>query len=200
MPLIGFLPQPISSQPAVVAIYLVLILMIGSALASVLLRRTIYAVGAYCATIVLIALFYLLLDVPFLLVALQLLVFTTVSAALLLGLLRRRAGIDPSSTTSLRPDWIVGAGVAAGLLALLLVVVVAVTTWPVGFCCGFGISLGTTLSNDYVVGLAVLVLVIASAALGAGLLLAASPAPSRPHRIEQRRPEPRARRPRDRRT
>lgn len=200
MPLIGSLPQPITSQPAVVAIYIVLILMIGSALASVLLRRTLYAVGAYCATMVLIALCYLLLDVPLLLFALQLLVFSTVSAALLLGFLRRPAGIDRSSTTPLRPDWIVGAGVAAGLLALLLVVVVAVTTWPVGFCCALGISLGTTLSNDYVVGLAVLVLMIATAALGAGLLMAASPAPSRAHRIEQRRPEPGPRGPRERRT
>ena len=200
MPLIGSLPEPITSAPAVVAIYIVLALMIGGALASVLLRRTLFAIGAYCATMVLIALFYLLLEVPLLLFALQLLVFSTVSAALLLGLLRRPARIDPLSTTSLRPDWIVGAGVAAGLLALLLVVVVAVTTWPVGFCCGFAVGLGATLTNDYVVGLAVLVVIIASAALGAGLLLAASPQSSRPHRLEQPGSERRARRPRDRRT
>jgi NADH:ubiquinone oxidoreductase subunit 6 (subunit J) len=196
----GSLPQPITSQPAVLAIYIVLILMIGSALASVLFRRTLYAIGSYCGTMVLIALFYLLLDLPLLLFALQLLVFTTVSAALLLVLVRRPPGIDPSSTTSVRSDWIAGAAVAAGLLALLLVVVVAVTTWPVGFCCGIPIGFAATLSNDYVIGLAVLVLIIASAALGAGLLLAASPATARPARSEHRRPDPGARRPRDRRT
>jgi NADH:ubiquinone oxidoreductase subunit 6 (subunit J) len=199
VPLIGSLPEPITSAPVVVAIYVVLVLMVVGALASVLFRRTLFAIGAYCATMVLIALFYLLLDVPFLLFALQLLVFSTISAALLLGLLRQPAGVDPSSTTSLRSDWIVGAGVAAGLLALLLVVVVAVTTWPVGFCCSIVVGLGATLTSDYLVGLAVLVLVVGSAALGAGLLLAASPPPSRPHRLEQPGSERRPRRPGDRR-
>jgi len=195
----GNLPQPITSEPAVATIYIVLILTIGSALASVLLRRTLYAIAAYCGSIVLIALFYLLVGAPFLLFALQLLAFSTVSAALLFGLLRRPRGVDPSSTTSLRPNWIIGAGVSAGLLALLLVVVVAVTTWPARVCCALPLDFGETLSNDYVIGLAVLVLVIASAALGAGLLLAGSPATSRPDRLDQRRPQPGARRPRDRR-
>lgn len=195
----GSLPQPISSQPAVLLIYLVLGLMIVAALASVLLKRTLFAIGAYSATMVLIAVLYLLLGVPLLLFALQLLVFTAVSAALLIGLLRRPGGVDPSSATSLRLDWIVGAGVAGGLLALLLVVVVGVTTWPVAVCCGIPVSFGETLSTDYVVGLAVLVLLVAAAALGAGLLLAASPATSRPRRLEQPGPERRPRGPRDRR-
>jgi NADH:ubiquinone oxidoreductase subunit 6 (subunit J) len=198
--LIGAVPQPITSAPLVVAIYVVLILMIASALASVLFRSTVYAIGAYSATMALVGLFYLLLGAPLLLFALQLLVFTTVSAALLVGLLRRTTGIDRSSETALRPDWIVGAGVATALLALLTVVLVAVTTWPVGFCCGIVVGLGPTLTNTYVVGLAVLVVIVASGALGAGLLLATSRAAPRSHRAESPAQERGPRRPRGRRT
>lgn len=200
MLLIGAVPQPITSAPLVFAIYVVLILMIASALASVLLRITLYAVGAYIATMALVGLFYLLLGAPFLLFALQLLVFTTVSAALLVGLLRRTTGTDRSAATALRPDWIVGAGVAAALLALLVVVLVAATTWPVKACCAIQEGFAESLSNTYVVGLAVLVVIVASAALGAGLLLATLRAAPRSHRVESPGPEREGRRPRDRRT
>lgn len=172
--------------------------MIASALASVLLRSTLYAVGAYSATMALVGLFYLLLGAPILLFALQLLVFTTVSAALLVGLLRR-TGIDRSAATALRPDWIAGAGVAAALLALLIVVLVATTTWPVKACCAIPLGFAETLSSTYVVGLAVLVVIVASAALGAGLLLATPRAASRTQRVEPPGPERGQRRPRDRR-
>jgi NADH:ubiquinone oxidoreductase subunit 6 (subunit J) len=171
VPLIGSLPQPITSAPLVLFVYLVLILLIGSALASLLLRNTLYAVGAFAASLVLVALLYLAIA-PFLLVAIQLLVFTTVSAALLIGLLRATTGLRASSVGRLGPEWIIGAAVAAVLLAMLAVVLGA-TSWPTGFCCGIIVGLGPMLTNTYPVGLAVLAVILASAALGSGLLLAA---------------------------
>jgi NADH:ubiquinone oxidoreductase subunit 6 (subunit J) len=168
--LIGALPQPITSAPLVIMIYAVLVLMVASALASVWLRNTLYAIGAFAATMVLLALLYLTIA-PFLLFAVQLLVFTTVSAALLVGLLRQTAALDATQEPFSR-EWIVGAAVAAALLALL-VVVVATTSWPVRASANAGAGFGATLTNTYVVGLAVLVVILASAALGSGLLLAA---------------------------
>ena len=176
MPLIGALPQPITSAPLVILIYAVLVLMVTSALASVLLRSTVFATGAFAATMVLIALLYLAIA-PFLLFAVQLLVFTTVSAALLVGVLRRTTGVDSTQEPFSR-EWIVGAAVAAAVLALL-VVIVATTSWPVRPTVNAAAGFGATLANTYVVGLAVLVVILASAALGGGLLLAA-PTRARP--------------------
>ena len=175
MPLIGALPQPITSAPLVILIYAVIVLMVASALATVLLRSTVFATGAFAATMVLIALLYLAIA-PFLLFAVQLLVFTTVSAALLVGLLRRTAGLDSTQDPFSR-EWIVGAAVAAVLA--LLVVIVATTSWPVRATVNAGAGFGSTLANTYVVGLAVLVVILACAALGGGLLLAA-PTRARP--------------------
>ena len=171
MPLIGALPQPITSAPLVFFVYLVLILLIGSALASVLLRNTLYGIGAFAASMVLVALLYLAIA-PFLLVAVQLLVFTTVSAALLIGLLRATIGLTASSVGRLSPEWVIGAAVSAVMFALLAVVLGA-TAWPVRACCAPPLSLGTTLINDYPVAFAVLALILGSASIGTGLLLAA---------------------------
>jgi len=176
VPLIGALPQPITSAPLVLFIYVVLILMLGSALASVLLRNTLYAIGAFAASMVLVALLYLAIA-PFLLFAVQLLVFTTVSAALLIRLLRETTGLRPATLGPLSREWIIGAAVSAAVLALLEVVLGA-TAWPVGFCCGFIVGFGPVLTNTHPVGLAVLVVILASAALGSGLLLAAPTLPS----------------------
>jgi len=167
--LIGALPQPITSAPLVILIYAVLLLMVASALASVLLRSTVIATGAFAATMVLVALLYLTIA-PFLLFAVQLLVFTTVSAALLVGVLRRTTGLESTQEPFSR-EWIVGTAVAAAVLALL-VVILATTSWPVRPV-NAGAGFGATLTNTYVVGLAVLVVILASAALGGGLLLAA---------------------------
>ena len=170
MPLIGALPQPITSAPLVILIYAVLLLMVASALASVVLRSTLYAIGGFAATMVLVALLYLTIA-PFLLFAVQLLVFTTVSAALLVGLLRQTAGLESTQEPFSR-EWIVGVAVAAALLALLIVVI-ATTSWPIRATTTAGVGFGATLTNTYVVGLAVLVVILAAAALGSGLLLAA---------------------------
>src|SRR5207244_7558242 len=75
------------------------------------------------------ALLYLTIA-PFLLFAVQLLVFTTVSAALMIGLLRETVGIKESAVGPFGREWIIGAAVAAVLLALV-VVVAAVTSWPI---------------------------------------------------------------------
>ena len=170
MPLIGALPQPITSAPLVILIYAVLVLMLASALATVFLRSMLFATGAFAATMVLVALLYLTIA-PFLLFAVQLLVFTTVSSALLVGVFRRTTGLESTQGPFSR-EWIVGAAVAAAVLALL-VVVVATTSWPVRPTVNAAAGLGATLANTYVVGLAVLVVILASAALGGGLLLAA---------------------------
>ena len=173
MPLIGALQEPITSAPLVIFIYLVLILMIAGALASILLRSTLYAIGAFSATLALVALLYLTIA-PFLLFAVQLLVFTTVSAALLIGLLRETSGIEASTVGPFSREWIIGAAVAAALLALVGVVAAA-TSWPIRVgpqgivCCPSFLSLVT---DGYRVALATVVVLIGSAALGCGLLLA----------------------------
>ena len=171
MPLIGAPPQPITSAPLVFFVYLVLILLIGSALASVLLRNTLYAVGAFAASMVLLALLYLAIA-PFLLVALQLLVFTTVSAVLLIGLLRATTRLGASSVGRLSPEWIIGGAVSAVMFALLALVLGA-SSWPVQSCCAIPESFAGVLGNAYAVGLAVLAVIVGSAALGSGLMLIA---------------------------
>jgi NADH:ubiquinone oxidoreductase subunit 6 (subunit J) len=174
--LIGTLPAPITSAPLVILIYVVLILMVASALASVLLRSVLYSIGAFAATMVMIALLYLTIA-PFLLFAIQLLIFTTLSTAVLIGLLRQTTGIDEASVGPFSREWIVGGAVAAVMLALVAVVVGAVS-WPVGVCCSILIGLSPTLTSSYVVGLAVGVVLLASAALGAGLIAMAPTLPS----------------------
>lgn len=169
--LIGTLPAPITSAPLVILIYVVLIVMIASALASVLLRNILYSIGAFAATMVMIALLYLTIA-PFLLFAIQLLVFTTISAALLIGLLRLTTGVEPVSAGPFSREWIAGGAVAAVALALVAVVVGA-TTWPVRVCCSLGRIGFSTLTDTYVVGLATVIVLLASAALGAGLLVLA---------------------------
>ncbi len=175
MPLTGALPQPITEAPLVILIYAVLVLMVASALACVVLRSTLLAIGAFASTMVLVALLYLTIA-PFLLFAVQLLVFATVSAALLIALLRRTTGPE-SAQEPLSREWIIGAAIAAALLAFL-VVVLATTSWPIRPAANAAPGFGATLTNTYVVGLAVLVVVLASAALGGGLLLAALTLPS----------------------
>ena len=176
MPLIGALPQPITSAPLVLFVYLVVILLLGSALACVLLRNTLYAIGAFAGSMVLVALLYLAIA-PFLLVAVQLLVFTTISAALLIGLLRATTGLRASSVGRLSPEWIIGAAVSAVMFALLALVLGA-TAWPVQACCALPDSFSGVLGSTYAVGLAVLAVILGSAALGSGLLLAAPTLPS----------------------
>lgn len=171
MPLIGSLPAPITSAPLVILIYVVLILMVGSALASVVLRNLLYAVGAFAATMLLVAILYLTIA-PVLLFAFQLLVFTTVSAALLIGLLRQTSGLTASRVGPLSREWIIGAGVAAAFFALVGVVL-AVTNWPVHTCCALPESFTSTLGTTYIVGIWTLAILLASAALGCGLMLIA---------------------------
>jgi NADH:ubiquinone oxidoreductase subunit 6 (subunit J) len=163
----GLLPQAVSSQPEVLIIYLLLLLIIGSALASVVIRNLVFAIAAYSATMVAVALLYLMLA-PFLLFAVQLLLFTTVSATLLVGLLRRTSGIEPAPDSPFSRELIAGIAVGAVLLALVGVVVGA-TNWPVRIV-GIRPGLGGTLTEQYVVAIAVLVVVLASGALGAALL------------------------------
>jgi NADH:ubiquinone oxidoreductase subunit 6 (subunit J) len=174
--LIGALPQPITSTPLALFVYVVLILLIGSALTSVLLRNTLYGIGAFAASMVLMALLYLAIA-PFLLVAVQLVVFTTISAAVLIGLLRETTGLKASSVGRLSPEWIIGLAVSAALFALLALVLGA-TAWPVHICCAFQENFGAVLGGTYVIGLAVLAVILGSAALGSGLLLVAPTVPS----------------------
>src|SRR2546421_7803272 len=131
--------------------------MIVSALTSVLVRDTLWAIGAFSASMVLIALLYLTIA-PFLLFAVQLLVFTTVSAALLIGLLRGTTGLGPSTQGPLSREWIIGGAVVAALMALL-VLVVAATAWPIGLTGNAGPGLAEALANTYVVGLAILAVI-----------------------------------------
>jgi NADH:ubiquinone oxidoreductase subunit 6 (subunit J) len=170
----GSVPLPITAEPAVIVIYVLLILIVGSALASILLRNVLFAIASFSATMVGVALLYLLLA-PFLLFAVQLLIFTTISAGLLLALVRSTSGLESPPESPFSPELISGSAVGAALLALLGVVVGA-TNWPVRIHGGPMVGLGGTLVNTYVVGIAVLVVILASAALGAGLLTMQRPA------------------------
>jgi len=170
--LIGTLPAPISAAPLVILIYVVLVLMIASALATVILQDTTYTIGAFAATLLLVALLYLTVA-PLLLFAVQLLIFTLVSALLLVGLLRT-TGFERTAVGPFSREWIAGGAISAAALAVLVVVSVA-TSWPVRICCSAVEDFGTTLTNAYVVGLVTIVILLASAALGAGVMLRSAP-------------------------
>ena len=171
MPLIGALPQPITSAPLVLFIYLLLTLLLVMALTSAVVRNTLWAIGSFASSMALVALLYLTIA-PFLLFAVQLVIYTSVSAALLLGLLRETSGFERPLTSPFGRRWIAGGAVVAALGAVL-VLVVAATSWPTGLTGSFRPGLGEALTTTYVVGLAVLVVILASAALGSGLMLAA---------------------------
>ena len=164
----GSVPSPITAEPAVVVIYVLLVLIVGSALASLVFRNVLFAVASFGATMVGVALLYLMLA-PFLLFAVQLLIFTTVSAGLLLALLRSTSGLESPPESPFSPELIGGSAVGAAVLALFGVVVGA-TNWPVRIHGGPMVGLGGTLVNTYIVGIAILVVIVASAALGVGLL------------------------------
>jgi len=182
VPLIGALPQqlssasPITSAPLVLFVYLVLILMLIAAMASVLLRNTLWAIGSFALSMALLALLYLTIA-PLLLFAVQLVVYTTVSGGLLLGLLRLTSGLERPPISPFAHRWIVGGAVTAALGALL-VLIAAATSWPMASTIQKGVlavpySFTRTLIDSYVVGLATLAVLIASAALGRALLLLA---------------------------
>jgi len=170
----GTLPAAISSAPLVILIYIVLLLMLGCAIASVLLRNLVYAVGAFAATMLLAAIVYLTIA-PALLFAVQLLIFTGISALLLIGLLRSTTGLEAAAVGPFSRERIIGAAVAAVVLALVGVVVAA-TSWPVRACCSAIEGFGGSLSHAYVVGLAAIAVLLASSALGAGFILRTTPA------------------------
>jgi NADH:ubiquinone oxidoreductase subunit 6 (subunit J) len=132
------------------------------------LRNLIFAIGGFAITMGALALLYLMLA-PFLLFAAQLLVFTGVSAFLLLGLLRRTGGIEPAPDSPFSPELIAGVAVGSALMALVGLVVGA-TNWPVRIT-GVQAGFGGTVANQYVVAIAVVVVLLASAALGAALLM-----------------------------
>jgi len=134
----------------------------------VLLRNLVFAIAGFAISMGALALLYLMLA-PFLLFAAQLLVFTAVSALLLLGLLRRTSGIEPAPDSPFSPELIAGVAVGAALLALVGLVVGA-TNWPVRVT-GIQAGFGGTVANQYVVALAVVVVILASGALGAALLM-----------------------------
>ena len=144
--------------------------MVASALASVLLRSALYAVGAFCGTMLLVAILYLTIASP-LVFAVQLVLYTAISAALLLAVLRQTTGIDGAAPVGpFSREWIIGGGVAAAFLALLGLVM-ALTKWPVSTCCALSTGVFDTLSDSYVVAIWTLAILVGSAALACGLLL-----------------------------
>lgn len=173
--LIGAVFAPVTSAPLVILIYAVLILMIASGLATVVLREARFAIGAFAATMILVAILYLAIA-PLLLFAVQLLIFTVVSTLILLALLRNTGGFAGASVGPFSREWIVGASLGAALLALSAVILAA-GHWSSAMTLQgrayYGQSLLSSMAGEYVVSLAVVVILLASAALGAGLLLTA---------------------------
>jgi hypothetical protein len=100
-----------------------------------------------------------------------LLVVTTVSAALVLALLRRTGGLEGNMLGPLAREWIVGAALAAAVL-LFVGAVVGATRWPVRLAGQPFADFAGAITNQYLVALVVTVILLAGAALGAGLLLA----------------------------
>lgn len=182
MLLIGAVPQPITSAPLAIFVYAVLVLMVAGALATVALRRAPYAIAAFITTMVMVALLYLVIA-PFPLFLIQLLVFAVASATLLLGLLRQTTGLERPPHSPLSREWMAGGIVSAAMLALLGVVMAA-TSWPVKATGTSPVGFGEALTTTYLVGLAIAVLILASAAVGVGLLLAAPQHRARVHRAE----------------
>ncbi|TMD24098.1 MAG: hypothetical protein E6I99_03925 [Chloroflexi bacterium] len=180
MPLIGALPQPIASAPAITSaplvlfIYLVLILLLVTALTSAVVRNTVWAIGSFASSMALLALLFLTIA-PFLLFAVQLVIYTTISGGLLLGVLRQTTSLERPPSIPFNRTWIAGGAIAAAVGSLLLLVVAA-TNWPVDLLQRGVLSLPhpfvQTLLDTYAVGLATLVVLMGSAALGTVLLLA----------------------------
>ncbi len=172
--LIGTLPSPITSTPLVLVIYVVLILMLGGALASVLLRNLRYAIAAFAGTMMSVALLYLFIQ-PYssaraLLFGVQLVAATAVPALLMLGLLRRTSGLERPPSAPYGREVVAASLVTAALLALL-VVVLGMAVWPIRIAPDLFVGLGRTITDAYVVSLAVLLVLLLSSALGVWLLL-----------------------------
>src|SRR5579864_2745192 len=105
--------------------------MLAAALATVLVRDLLFSVGAFAATLLLVAILYLAMA-PFALFAVQLVIYAGVSALIVVWLLRDTTGLERQSVGPFSREWIIG-GVAAAVLALIAVVV-GVTAWPAGCC------------------------------------------------------------------
>jgi NADH:ubiquinone oxidoreductase subunit 6 (subunit J) len=167
----------------------VVILMLVTAVTSVVVRNLLWAVGSFATSMALLALLYLTIA-PFLVFAVQLVIYTTVSTGLLLGLLRQTSGLEHPPISSFARQWMAGGAVTAALGALLVLVIALApaTPWPAEpFRAGIisqPFSIRATLLDTYLVGLATLVVLIASAALGSVLLLA------KPRSVQHRRKEP----------
>jgi NADH:ubiquinone oxidoreductase subunit 6 (subunit J) len=171
--LIGAGPEQITSGPLVLFIYALIVLLVVTAVTSVMVRDPIWSIGAFASAMALVALLYLTIA-PILLFAVQLIVYTSLSAGLLLGLLRRTAGLQGTIEDPFSRQWITG-GAVAGVLLALLVVALGLTAWP-GPVSRAGIPSFTPgplypLGEASLVALATLAILFSSAALGAGLAL-----------------------------
>ena len=175
MLLIGALPQPITSAPLALTVYATLILMVASALASVLLRDTLYSIAGFVGTMVFLGILYVAIA-PWEVVAVQLVIVAGVNAALLVALLRDTTGLRASSIGPFSREWTVGAAVSSLLFAVLGGVVGA-ASWPVKVCCSVSVGFGQTLLDGYVIGIWTLALVLGSAAMGSGMALVRSRRP-----------------------
>jgi NADH:ubiquinone oxidoreductase subunit 6 (subunit J) len=166
----GAVLVPITSPGLVILIYIVLALMLVAALTTVLVRDLFFSVGAFAATLLLVAILYLAMA-PFALFAVQLVIFAGVSALIVVWLLRDTTGLERQRVGPFSREWIIGGGVAAAVLALIALVV-GVTAWPAGCCAPSLVTgFGDSVTNSYVVGLATTVIVLASGAVGASLVL-----------------------------
>lgn len=167
--LIGTLPAPITPTPLVILLYAAIVVMLGAALASVLLDNSLYAIGGFGLVMVMVALLYLVLA-PVALFLVQLVAFTTVTVALALGVLRTGGQLRRPPRSPFSRDWIPGTILAAALFALIAVVT-GTASWPVRAVAATRAGFAGTLADTYLVAIATLVVVAASAALGVALLL-----------------------------
>lgn len=182
------------SSPALVSVtYVVGALLLVGALATVLLRNLIAAMGALVGTLVSAGILYLILGGGLPLVAVQVVIIGAGVGAVSFFLLRwtggAQRGLSPFNSQL----------VPALLIALVVTVMLGAVTvgaaWPTAAATRVEASLTATLTNTYPVGLATLAVIALSAAACGALLLtgriserarSAEPVSARPKRRRAR--------------
>lgn len=170
----GTVPHSLTDQPAVLIIYVLLVVIIGAALACVVLRNVVFAIASFAGTMAAVAFLYLFIQ-PYsaaraMLFAAQLIVATLAPAVLMLGLVRRTSGLArPPSSPNGREN--LAGAVVASLVFALFAVVVGRAAWPVRVAPDLFSGLARTITDSYVVALAALVVLVGASTLGVWLLL-----------------------------
>ncbi len=162
------------------AFILIAILLLGSALAAILLRNLVHAVLALTVTFASLAALYLQLAAQFVGFA-QLLVYVGAVAILIVFALLLTRGAEPSGTSIFARGWGLGAGVA--LLLFCLLAAIELSGFPARVSAPPSASvreIGIQLMTNYVLPLEILGLLLTAALIGAVLIAMPEPDSNEP--------------------